>query len=145
MVATAMTISAPVLITKDTLPKPIRLGPAEDLLVVDKTAAYYNTWNLVRAINVVGLEHNGILSKKEVYKPGETAWFHMYVVSYTGERCYLMTDGDVMYAVKHSPNAKKAIFRVTSTMPRMLFGTTPLDKKLLEAAIQTFFTNSDNK
>ncbi|MHA2135844.1 MAG: hypothetical protein ACW99J_18460 [Candidatus Thorarchaeota archaeon] len=136
LIKKANAIVAPILITKDTLPKAIKIGAAVSLNIdhAHKTVYAGNAWRRVRADGVVGLEKDGTVSEKKAYDPKENPWFLVTVAAHDGSNATIITDGEIMHPVK-----TRGKLRVTSNIPCVLNNTTDFDKKLLTMAIQTLF------
>ncbi len=165
LIKSGVKVSAPVLITKNTLPDPVRLGVKSDntistsltisgtgtpVTLTSGSVSGGTTWDIkarivlnnifseIAVINAVGLKHNGVLSQKAIFKPEEQIWFHMICTTYNRTPYHIITDGEILHPVRMLRNSNSQKFKVTSNTARDLKYTTSTDKKLICKAIEYY-------
>ncbi len=148
-------VTAPVLITKSTLPSPIQLGTNSNTTIDGPTYDYSghdikariilnNVFNDVAIVNAVGLEQNGVLSPKAIFKPEEQIWFHMILTNYSRTSYHIITDGEILHPVRILRNSNTQKYKVTSNTPIDLKHTTSADKKLICKVIEHYLFKVNN-
>jgi hypothetical protein len=145
--------TAPVQVSKKTLPKAIVLGACPDYSY-NKRFRNFTSNHLIsgfRIDTVVGLEDNGVISNNKVYAPGEKVWFKCFITTNKGSTWNIITDGDSLHPLRakgkrtYKPGApnKGITFVVNGETHNDLKHFTLYDKELIHAAIEKFFNEEE--
>ena len=145
LVKRAESISAPTLITKETLPASFVVGTLANFVVDKKhhSSVVQNRWRHIRIVGVVGLKKDGTISVQQVFDPNENPWFHCVINDHSGSVINVITDGDKLHPLNPRIYKGEKKFRVTSNVPSFVRFSTIRDKELLTLAISTFFDSSE--
>jgi len=147
----ADTLEPVVMLSKATLPEPFTFSqiPMQAVKRRFKGSDYTDLIirresqiSFCRVEGIVGINDKGIVDTKQVYVPGETPYFFLDCVAYSGATFNLISDGDIAYGVKRtgkpricddpSPKATINLNKLTS-----------YDQELIQTLMAAYFNKDD--
>ena len=128
-------------ISKKALPDPIPFIEDKNVFTTHTGASLNVSVMSAQCLGVYGLSEDGSLDEKELYKPGEDAWLFIRCGNGCGNVHYIITNGDSIYNIKNSGKKK----RITSCTSPGIAKPNHLDKMVIDAAIQVFWDQEEEK